>query len=348
MAKSKPKSMPKSKLKLSPFSRRDMLKAGGAAAMLAAGLPVLPEAAFGPGSALAKAAKKGTQVPGFYRFSLGAFEITVVSDGNLFLPSRLMASNVPEAELKAFLKGNYLDAARHMSHLNLALINTGKALILVDTGAGANFQDTAGKLVDNLEAAGHAPQEVDKVIVTHGHPDHVWGIIDDFEEAPRFPNATYVINKAEWDFWTAEDTADKLPEGFKSFASGARRNLLPVTARMRRVAPDYEVVPGVRVIDTAGHTPGHVSVIVESEGERLLITGDAVNHAYISFERPEWQPGVDMDKGKAVAVRKHLLDMAASEGLLVLGYHFPFPGLGHVARSGAAWRWVPALWQWEL
>jgi len=328
--------------KLSPFSRRDMLKAGGAAALLAAGAQIIPE------EALAKSAKSHTQAPGYFRFSHGDFEITVVSDGNLVLPVNFMASNVPEATLKAFLNSNYLDTQSHFSHVNLTLINTGKEMILVDTGCGPNFQDTAGKLVDNLEAAGVTPEQIDKVIITHGHPDHVFGIIDEFEEAPRFPNAEYYMNGEEWAFWTADDTASKLPESFASFAAGAKRNLLPVSGRTKRIKPGDEVAPGVKIIESFGHTLGHVSVMAESKKEQLLITGDAINHAQISFDHPEWEPKVDMDGARAVKTRKNLLDMAATERLTVVGYHLPFPGVGHVARKGKGYRWVPALWQWSL
>ncbi len=254
--------------KLSPFSRRDMLKAGGAAALMAAGAQIWPE------YAVAKADKALKQAPGFFRFGHGDFEITVISDGNLSLPTSFMAGNVPEAKLKAFLTSNYLDAQTHLSHVNLTLINTGKHLVLIDTGAGQNFQSSAGKLVDNLAAAGYTPDQVDKIFLTHGHPDHVWGIIDDFEEAPRFPNAEYFMNETEWAFWTADDTASKLPEAFASFASGAKRNLLPVGGRTKRIKPGDEIVPGISAVQSYGHTPGHLSVMVTSNDNQLLVTGD--------------------------------------------------------------------------
>lgn len=331
-------------MSLSPFSRREMLRAGGAGALMAAlGLPLIPG-----GVALAKGDPVGKQAPGYFRFKLGEYEISIISDGNIYLPTNLLAKNVPEAQLKAFLKSRFLPPDQHMSHLNLCLINTGKELVLVDAGSGLNFQDWAGKVVDNLEAAGYKPDMIDKIIITHGHPDHVWGIIDDFEEAPRFPSAEYFINSVEWDFWTDEGLADRMPESFRMFATGARKNLMPVSARTKRIKPGDTVVPGIEAIDTAGHTVGHMSVVIESQGEKLLVTGDAISHAYIAFEHPEWQPAIDMDGETAVKSRKKLLDMAASERMAVVCYHAPFPGVGHVARAGAAYRWIPAVWEWDL
>ena len=327
---------------LSPFSRRDMLKAGGAGALMAAGATILPA------GAIAKSDRTHKQAPGYFRFSHGEFEITVLSDGNLVLPVNFMAGNVPEATLKAFLGSNYLDTQSHLSHVNLSLINTGKEMILVDTGCGPNFQESAGKLVDNLAAAGIKPEQIDKIILTHGHPDHVFGIIDEFEDSPLFPNAEYYMNADEWAFWTADDAASKLADGFASFAAGAKRNLLPISGRTKRIKPGDEIAPGVRAIASYGHTLGHISVMVQSQKEQLLITGDAINHAQISFEHPDWEPKVDMDGAKAVISRKKLLDMAATDRITVVGYHLPFPGVGHVARNGSGYRWVPALWRWEL
>ena len=327
--------------KLSPFSRRDMLKAGGAAAAMAAATPLVSR------PAVAKADKQTSQVPGFYRFDVGDFELTVVSDGNITLPTALEATNVPEAELKAYLEANYLDPDMVYSQMNVCLINTGDELILVDVGGGNYFQDSAGKLVQNLEAAGYAPDQIDKVILTHGHPDHCWGVIDDFEETPRFPNAVYYMNGKELDFWTSKDAASKLPETFKLFASGAYRNLNPIKEKTTRTESEFEVAPGVRTIDSFGHTLAHQSVMVEQGGEKLLVTGDAIHHWPIAFAHPDWTPAVDMEPQQAVETRKRLMNMAADEKLTVLGYHMPYPGIGHIARSGTVFRWVPAQWQWE-
>ena len=310
--------------------------------MLAAGGLLLPA------PVRAAAEMKGEQVPGFYRFRLGAFEVTVLSDGSYTLPTRLLGTNVPREKVTAFLKANLLDPDERVSHVNIPLINTGKELVLVDVGGGMNWMPTAGKLTDNLRASGYEPEQVDKVVLTHGHPDHLWGLIDEFEEAPRFPNAEYIIAAAEWDFWTTDQAMKTLPEMFLGFAVGAKKHLPPVAEKTRRIKPGEEVVPGIATLDTPGHTSGHISLVVESKGESLLVTADAVTHPFISFEHPGWWPRTDLDNEMAEKSRRKVLEMATTDKHLMLVYHVSFPGLGHVARKGPAYRWVPATWQWDL
>ena len=319
-----------------------MLKAGAAAGAVAAG------GLLGPAPLQAAAKMKGGQVPGYYRFMLGDFEVTVLSDGAYTLPTSLLGTNVPRETVTAYLKANLLDTEERVSHVNIPLINTGEELVLVDVGGGENWMPTAGKLADNMRASGYEPEQVDTVVLTHGHPDHLWGLIDEFEEAPRFPNADYVIAANEWDFWTTDKAMTTLPEMFQGFAIGARKHLPPVAEKTRRIEPGGEIVPGIMTVDTPGHTFGHMSLAVTSKGETLLVTSDAVTHPYISFEHPGWWPRTDLDSAMAEKSRRKLLDMAATDGHLALVYHVSFPGLGRVAPKGAAYRWVPETWQWEL
>ena len=323
------------------LTRRKFLATGMA-------LPAIAPAIVHPRQSLAAAAFKKVQAPGYFRFNLGKFEVTVLSDGMNSTPLRFSASNIPETQLKDYLRANQLPTDTRLSHLNVCLINTGDKLVLVDTGAGDNFTETAGNLLASLAAAGYSPEDIDIVMITHGHPDHIWGIFDDFAEEARFPNARYVIDTVEWDYWMAEDLESRMPEGFKFFATGAQRNLGPIADLTARIEVGAEVVPGISTLSARGHTPGHMAVVAQSEGESLLIVGDAITHPFISLEHPEWQPQMDMDKDVAVQTRKNLLDMAAKDRMLMASYHMPFPGVGHVAHTNKTFRWVPLTWRWEL
>lgn len=288
------------------------------------------------------------QAPGYYRFNIGVFKCLSLSDGYLTLPSRLLARDVPEDLFKKFLRQNYLPTDENISQTNITLVDTGEKRVLFDVGSGPNFQDSAGKLSDLLEIIGIEPDQIDAVIITHAHPDHIWGLIDEFEEAPRFANAHYYINAVEFDFWTASDVLTKLAKPFHPFALGAQRNLKPLSEKMTFIKPGEEIMPGFQIIDSRGHTPGHVSCLVTSNDETLLVTGDALTHFAASFQHPEWMPVTDYEGPLAVTTRKRILDMAATDRLRVIGYHLPFPGVGHVARKDGAYRWVPDGWNWSL
>lgn len=326
------------------LSRRRFFMGAGAGA---AGLALADSAGFIT-PARAAAPMQGTQAPGWYRLKLGSFEITILSDGSYELPTSLMATNRPRDEVKALLEANFLPTETRTSHVNIPLINTGSELILVDVGGGPNWQPTAGRLTDNLKAAGFAPEDVDKVVLTHGHPDHIWGLIDEFDEAPRFPNATYYITEREWNFWTTDEAGQRLADAFKGFAIGARKHLPPLADKTKRLKPGTEIAPGIATVATPGHTPGHMSLVVTSGGETLIVSADCVTHPYISFEHPGWWPATDIEQQVAEASRRKMLDMAATDKAMMLVYHISFPGLGHVARAGDGYRWVPATWKSRL
>lgn len=315
-------------------TRRDLLKMG--AAMPALALPV---------QALANLGAPLSGNPSHFRFTLGDAQLTVISDGHLETPAGGLGVNADPAEVQAFLTRHFLSPTTNYSHTNHLYIELGDAKILVDVGSGDRFLDTAGRLMDNLDAAGIAAGEITHVVITHAHPDHIWGIRDDFDEA-IFPDAEYFIGGAEHAFWMQEGLASQVPAEMQQFVVGAQNSINVDGAEWQLLSHDQEIVPGVRVIDTPGHTPGHMAVVVESGGQQLMAVGDAMNHAFMNFAHPDWVNGFDMDGAQTAATRRRILDMAAADNMVMLGYHFPFPGVGQVMRDGATYRFVPATWKW--
>jgi glyoxylase-like metal-dependent hydrolase (beta-lactamase superfamily II) len=271
----------------------------------------------------------------------GEFEITVVSDGHLTLAASAFARNVAPAQLAAVLK--LADQSGQVNApTNVTLVRTKSDLVLIDVGAGPNFMPTAGRLVDNLAALGVDRKEVTKIVFTHGHPDHLWGTIDEFEDAPTFPNASHVISAAEWNLWMSDDVLSKIPADRQNFAPGAKRNLSRIKDRVRTIKPGEDISEGMRAIDTRGHTQGHISIEIAGSRAPLIVLGDALTHAVISFKHPAWAPAADHEPDLGVATRKRLLDRLAGDRNLIIGYHLPFPGVGRVERSDGAFTFIPS------
>jgi glyoxylase-like metal-dependent hydrolase (beta-lactamase superfamily II) len=294
------------------------------------------------------ASKPLGQNAGIYRLKLGTFEITVLSDGSFTLPSPLLATNLTEAERKEFMKANYIGADTFRVQMNVVLVNTGDRKVLIDAGEGGSRQPTTGRLVASLQAAGIEPTALDIVVLTHAHPDHLWGAVDTKTGTTRFPNARYVISEREWDFWSDPERYGSFPERFRGMIPGTQAAFKLIADRTTRIKPGSEIVSGIATVESHGHTAGHMSIQLASSGEQALVVGDAITHVFVSFAHPEWRPGFDGDMDQAVVTRRRLLDQAATDQVLVLGYHFPFPGVGHVARDGAAYRWVPEHWRWDF
>lgn len=273
-----------------------------------------------------------------HRFTQGAFEIMVVSDGHLVLPTSFIGSAGPAAEREAALKAAGQTGETYQSPTNCTLIRTPSELILVDTGSGAHFMPSAGKLAENLEAAGIERDAVTRVVFTHGHPDHLWGTVDDLDDL-TFPNASYVVSAAEWDFWNGADATRGLPEERAGFVTGARRNLGRIKDKVTAVKPGDDIVTGLRVIDTAGHTQGHISLEIAG-GDGLVIGGDALTHPVVAFQYPAWKQAGDHEQDRAVATRLKLLDRLATDRTKLVGFHLPFPGVGIVERKDSAYRFV--------
>jgi glyoxylase-like metal-dependent hydrolase (beta-lactamase superfamily II) len=284
-----------------------------------------------------------------YPFKVGAFDCTVVSDGTLTYapptfppPATLLFANSPTERLEQVLLEHGVQP-RHWvewtSSYSCLLVNTGHHLVLVDTGAGG-LAPTTGRLLDNLLAEGITAADIDMVVLTHGHPDHIGGNID-AEGRPAFPNARYVLWKGEWDFWTTGQAEQRLDEHVREvLLRCARENLPPIQKKVDLLDRETEIVPGIRALAAPGHTPGQLALEISSEGEQLLCISDGALHP-IHLECPEWYAAVDLDPEQIVTTRRRLFSRAATEKALVFAFHFPFPGLGKVIQKGESWQWQP-------
>ena len=272
---------------------------------------------------------------------MGSLKLDVLSDGNLRLPINFLLPDVPKEEVESYFKSRKLSLDALEPACNLTLVRDGKRTIIFDVGSGPNFMPSAGKISDAMEALELDPSEVTHVVFTHAHPDHLWGLLDDFDE-PYFSEAEYMISKPEWDFWIKKETVDLMSEARKTFAVGARRNLMAIEDMITRFDFGAEILPGIQAIDSNGHTPGHASFEIRVGSESILVTGDAITNQYYSFEKPEWHSGSDQDPVQGAKSRVMLLDRLASEKMRIVGFHLPYPGIGMVERADGAYRFVAA------
>ncbi len=278
--------------------------------------------------------KSALALAGPHTFTHGAFDITVLSDGALELPLSVISPDAKPEDLAALL-GLAADAQTNPAEISPVLVSSGTDRILFDTGTGGMMGPGAGgQLVESVKAAGLGPDAITKVIFTHAHPDHLWGTVS-ADGTHLFPNASYHMAEAEVNFWSASDLATKMPADMTDMVNNTQKQLTAIRDKMATFTPGSEVVPGIAVIDTAGHTPGHVSFELAG-GDGLILTGDAITVPAVFFAHPEWKFGFDADGDLAGKNRRMLLDMAAAGKKQMLGYHWPFPGLGRAeAKDGA-------------
>jgi glyoxylase-like metal-dependent hydrolase (beta-lactamase superfamily II) len=290
----------------------------------------------------AQAPMVGTQVPGYYRMQLGQFEITALYDGAVQLNTGLL-HNAEPADLDQLLAKMFVSSPKMQTAVNAYLINTGEHLVLVDAGASTLFGPNLGFVRKNMEASGYRPEQVDTVILTHMHGDHIGGL-NDADDKPIFAKATVYAAKAESGYWLSNEMAAAAPQQRQHAFEVAQEAAAPYLAekRFQPLKEEMAIVPGIRAVKAPGHTPGHTAFAVESEGQKLLIWGDIVHAHAVQFTRPEVSIEFDVDQPQAVATRKVLLQEMAASGSLVAGMHLPFPGIGHVRAEGKGmYAWVP-------
>jgi glyoxylase-like metal-dependent hydrolase (beta-lactamase superfamily II) len=298
--------------------------------------------------AAAAAAPAGRQAPGLYRYRIGAFELTALYDGIWYRPiNEAFIRNAPFGEVENALAAAAMPADKLATPFTTLIVNTGKKLVLIDTGTGGQISPSAGVLVDNLGAAGISPQAVDLIVISHFHPDHINGIKDK-DNKLIFPNAEIMVPAAEWAYWMDDGNMSAAPAELKLTFRNLRRIFADIAPQVTRFDPDKEVAPGISTLAAAGHTPGHTVFAVHSGDQSLLVLGDTAQHPAIFARHPDWQAAFDIDGNAAVATRKKLFDRAAADHMLVTGYHFPFPACGHIVRTASGYEHVPLEWQPSL
>jgi glyoxylase-like metal-dependent hydrolase (beta-lactamase superfamily II) len=307
------------------LSRRQTLLAGAALPVAAAGL-----AAGLPRAALAAAEMMGGSIPQFYRFKLGGFEVTTLLAGlrPLENPQSVFGMNVSAEDFAAVSAEHFLPTDRSQTFFTPVVVNTGAELVLFDTGLAGPATVAA------LRAAGYAPEQVDIVVLTHMHGDHIGGMRS--EGAATYAKARYVAGAVEHNAWTAANN-----EGFQN-------NVAPFNDRMTLLDDGGSVVSGITAMALPGHTPGHMGFVVESAGARVVLIADAANHYVWSVGYPDWEVRFDADKAQAAATRRRLFGMLAADRVPFIGYHMPFPGIGYVEARGDGFRYVPASYQLTL
>lgn len=280
---------------------------------------------------------------GSHRFQVGSISCTVLTDGYACYPTDWFFPDADAERLSQALQRRGFPLDRVLSPYSCLLIESGRRVILVDTGAGP-AATTSGAIAARLEMCGIRPKDVETVVLTHAHPDHIGGAVDG-RGYPAFPNAAHVLLEWEHEFWMrphADLGGMQLPpEVRQPMRATARRSLAALHFQLEPIGCETEIAPGVVAIPAPGHTPGHLAILIASGGEKLLNLGDAAVHP-LHLEEPAWQNGFDLEAGRAVTTRRDLMERAAAENMHVMAFHFPFPSVGRItARSQGGWDWTP-------
>lgn len=271
-----------------------------------------------------------------HSFRVGDFECLVIQDQTAVMPLGNLVANAQPEELEQVSLQLGLPAEGIAVGYNCLLVRTGQQNLLVDAGYGRSLEGREGALLQGLQAAGLEAEQIDLIVITHADRDHIGGIFDE-QGAFVYPNAEYVLWQGAWDFWQNEDNYQKWPQEIVAFFRGTILGLEP---RLTLVDADEEFLPGFQLIPAVGHRHDHVVLKIASQHEHLLHLADAVIHP-VFLEQQDWVSTYDSVPAQALAVKKRLLDRAASEEALVFAAHFPFPSLGYVRHGKKGWQWLP-------
>ncbi len=312
------------------LSRRTFVQSAAGLATLSAG-------------AHAAAPLSTAQAPGFYRYKVGDLELTAIHDGFYLRPIEGLVLNAPAPAVQDAAAAAYMPAGQVVIPFTTTVLNTGGKLVVIDTGNGDTGAVTSGKWMANFRAAGFTPEQVDTVVISHFHGDHINGVrLKDGTAV--FPNAEIMVPAAEWAWWMDDAKMAAAPEGLRGAFANVRRVFGPAAKDITQYGPDREIVTGLTTIAAPGHTPGHTAFAVTSGAGRVLLLSDTTNSPLIFARHPDWHALFDIDGDMAQATRHRMLDLAASERMQVAFYHAPFPATGHVVRSGAGYDFVPQAW----
>lgn len=316
-------------------ARRSLLLAGLAAPAL------IHRAAAQPAPAAAPA------MPGFYRFRLGSFTVTTVHDGGRLMPVQGFVLNAPLQDVQATLAESFMPGDSYRNIYTATLVDTGRHLVLFDTGTGPVPGGTSGMLQQNLRAAGIDPARITHVVLSHFHGDHIGGLIT-AEGSAAFPNAELVVPEAEWRFWTEASNETRSPERQRANFANTARRFAPYQGKVRQIAAGAEAVPGIRSQAAYGHTPGHTIFHIGDGSAQMMFLADTTHRPELIARRPGYHTIFDFDPVAAEASRRRVLDQVATDRIRVTGFHFPFPASGWMAKLADGYRFVPAEWSAAL
>lgn len=329
------------------ISRRHLFATGAMLAGAAATLPLATGRAQAQ-SAPTPATPAAGQLPSAYRYKVGDAMVTAFSDGAFSRPvDASFVRNATVEEVKKALADAHLPTDTLQISFTTLVVETGSSKILIDAGFADNGPPTAGRMLSAMEVAGLKPADITHVLISHFHGDHISGLRRK-DGSATFANAEVLVPEPEWAYWMDDGKMAQAPDGLKGNFSAVRRVFAPMAPSVRRFAWGKEVLPGITAVEAAGHTPGHTAFAVTAGGGKLLVLSDTTNVPYLFVRYPEWQVMFDMDPELARSNRRRLLDMAASEGMQVAGYHFPFPATGFIGRDGNGYALDPVVWRAAL